>query len=335
MRSEAGLMKRRRFVMAMDYTICIGTVGQGVWQSPDGGESWNRMRMPFPLESRVRSLALHPTEPHTVLAGADSGLYRSTDNGTHWERLNDPDQSLNIWSLAVNPASPDTIFAGTSPSALYRSQDGGHRWDQLSLKLAEECAIGTPRVTATVVDPDDCRIVWAGVEIDGVHRSLDGGDTWTRVEGVTDPDIHGMLVAKGNPNQVLTSTPHEIFSSTDVGESWQTMDISHKFPAPYCRWIAVKPDDSRVIFAGCGDSAIGSSGNLQRTVDGGETWQTCPLPVEPNSPLYGFATNPANPNRILCFSLFGEIYISEDAGDSWQKVKREFGEIRAIAWLPN
>ena len=55
-------------VMAMDYTICIGTVGQGVWQSPDGGESWNRMRMPFPLESRVRSLALHPTEPHTVLA---------------------------------------------------------------------------------------------------------------------------------------------------------------------------------------------------------------------------------------------------------------------------
>ena len=321
--------------MAMDYTICIGTVGQGVWQSPDGGDSWNRMRMPFPLETRVRSLAVHPTEPHTVLAGADSGLYRSTDNGASWERTNDPDQSLNIWSLAVNPSSPDTIFAGTSPSALYRSQDGGHRWDQLSLNLAEECAIGTPRVTAMVVDPDDPRIVWAGVEIDGVHRSLDGGNSWSRVEGVTDPDIHGMLVAKGNPNQVLTSTPHEIFSSTDVGESWQAMDISKKFPAPYCRWIAVKPDDSRVIFAGCGDGAIGSSGNLQRTVDGGETWETRPLPVEPNSPLYGFATNPANPNRILSFSLFGEIYVSEDAGDSWQKVKREFGEIRAIAWMPN
>ena len=321
--------------MAKDFSICVGTVGQGVWQSPDGGDTWNRMRMPFPLETRVRSLARHPAEPHTILAGADSGLYRSADNGASWERMNDPDQGINIWSLAVSPSSPDTVFAGTSPSALYRSQDGGHHWDQLSLDLAQECVIGTPRVTAMAVDPDDSRIVWAGVEIDGVHRSLDGGDTWTRIPGVTDPDIHGMIVAKGNPDQVLTSTPHEIFASTDVGESWQAMDISNKFPAPYCRWIAVKTDDSQVIFAGCGDSAIGSSGNVQRTTDGGETWETRPLPVEPNSPLYGFATNPANPNRILSFSLFGEIYVSEDAGDSLQKVKREFGEIRAIAWLPN
>jgi len=88
------------------------------------------------------------------------------------------------------------------------------------LELAKECAIGTPRVTATVVDPDDPRIVWAGVEIDGVHRSLDGGDTWVRVAGgLADPDIHGMAIARGTPKRVLTSTPREIFSSTDVGES--------------------------------------------------------------------------------------------------------------------
>ena len=322
--------------MAKDFSICIGTVGQGVWQSPDGGESWVRMRNPFPLESRVRALALHPKEAHSVFAGADSGLYRSQDNGASWERANAPEHSLNAWSLAVDPADPDTIYMGTSPSGLYRSRDGGQSWAQLSLDLAEECAIGTPRTTATVVDPDDSRIVWAGVEIDGVHRSLDGGDSWSRVAGgLNDPDIHGMVVARGNPKRVITSTPREIFASSDVGESWQPMEIGRKFPAPYCRWVAVKPDDPQVIFAACGDSAIGSSGNLQRTRDGGETWQTLPLPVEPNSPLYGFATNPANANRVLAYSLFGEIYSSEDGGDSWQKVKREFGEIRSIAWLPN
>jgi hypothetical protein len=51
--------------------------------------------------------------------------------------------------------------------------------------------------------------------------------------------------------------------------------------------------------------------------------------------LYGFAVNAATPERLLAYSLFGEIYASEDAGDSWQKVQREFGEIRAIAWQPN
>jgi len=81
---------------------------------------------------------------------------------------------------------------------------------------------------------------------------------------------------------------------------------------------------------------IGTVGQgLWQSPAGGETWHPLPLPVEPNSPLYGFAVNTANPDRLLSYSLFGEIYASEDAGDSWQKVKREFGEIRAIAWLPN
>ena len=88
--------------MAKDYTICIGTVGQGLWHSPDGGETWQRMRQPFPLESRVRALALHPTEPTPLFAGADGGLYRSRDSAS-WERVSAPEDSLNVWSLAISP----------------------------------------------------------------------------------------------------------------------------------------------------------------------------------------------------------------------------------------
>jgi hypothetical protein len=43
----------------------------------------------------------------------------------------------------------------------------------------------------------------------------------------------------------------------------------------------------------------------------------------------------ADPNRIVAFSLFGEVYVSEDAGASWRKIAREFGEIRAAVWVPN
>ena len=57
--------------------------------------------------------------------------------------------------------------------------------------------------------------------------------------------------------------------------------------------------------------------------------------MEPYSPLYGFAVDAANPDRLLSYSLFEEICASDDAGDSGQKVKREFGEIRAIAWQAN
>jgi hypothetical protein len=46
------------------------------------------------------------------------------------------------------------------------------------------------------------------------------------------------------------------------------------------------------------------------------------------------ATHPANADRIVAFTLFGEVYLTEDAGESWRKIPREFGEIRTAAWLP-
>src|SRR5262249_2552456 len=161
-----------------------------------------------------------------------SGLYCSSDNGASWERVSGPEDVLNVWSLAISPTDPETIFAGTSPSAVYRSQDGGQHWQKLPLDLATECAIGTPRTPATVVAPANAGMVGAGGEIDGVQRGLDGGDPWERMAGgITDPDIHGMVIAPGKPTRVLTSTPREIFVSTDVGESWQRLHIAQHFPA--------------------------------------------------------------------------------------------------------
>jgi hypothetical protein len=40
-------------------------------------------------------------------------------------------------------------------------------------------------------------------------------------------------------------------------------------------------------------------------------------------------------NIIVANSLHGYVCVSTDAGDRWTKVRREFGEIRAMAWMPN
>jgi len=327
--------------MAKNYTICLGTIGGGLSSSPDGGETWNRIRSPLPSESNVRALAVYPKDPQRILAGTDAGIFRSNDNGVTWEELDSPMGDLQIWSVAVDPMDAETIFAGTRPEG-FRSKDGGKSWEKLSMGVNMNCPIGTPRTTNMIVDPRDNRTIWAGIEVDGIYKSLDGGDSWVHLPDLgPDPfhgDIHGMAVSPGATTSIFATSPFGIATSTDEGESWDY----HYFPKfnesdnrSYCRGVAIMPDNPNVMLVGNGDSIPGVTGAIRRTTDGGKNWDAVSLPVEPNSVVYWFATNPSVPDTIVAASLYGYVYVSDDAGQSWKKLRKEFGEIRSLALTPS
>ena len=323
--------------MAKDFTVCVGTLGSGIWRSTDGGDSWSRARGNFPMDCRVYGVTAHPNDPAVILAGTHAGIYRSDDRGNTFEQIDAPFNDIDVWKIAFDKTNPDTIFAGTRPAGIYRTQDGGQHWDKLPVEIAEECPnVGVPRITGLTVDPTDGNNIWVGIEVDGARRSLDGGDTWTRVAGgVDDPDIHDTMVCAVNPKTVLISTPMEIFASTDSGEAFRRLEVQKSFPMPYCRELAQRPDDPSVIFVANGNGALGDTGAIQRTTDLGESWETLNLPVVPNAPIWSFATHAADPDLLLACSHYGQVFASADGGDWWIKMRREFTEIRGLAWVPN
>ena len=327
--------------MAKNFSICVGTLGMGLWQSQDGGRSWARGKLwrGYQGGRSTFGLAVHPQDTRVIYAGTDEGLYRSEDRGVNFEHIASPMDEYKLWRIAIDPQQPDTMYAGTAPAAVFRSRDGGLNWEQLEVPFSEDCFnVNVPRVTALVIDRSDPRIVWAGVEVGGACRSLDGGDTWARLSSgpLEELDIHDIKPVPGKAGAALVTLPSEIYETEDAGENWQELGVHNQFPLPYCRSLVFKEDDPRVVLAAIGDDALGEAGTIQRSADGGRTWETPVLPINPNTHMECFATHPADPNLILGCSHYGQLFGSSDGGEWWIKFPREFTEIRgALAWTPN
>ena len=327
--------------MASKGSILVGTVGQGVMMSRDDGENWTRANVRHGMHSDciVRCLTSDPRRPDVVYAGTDRGLYRSDDGGGQWGLLDTPMKGSMVWSMAIDPVDPDTMFAGTgtpSKPGIYRSTDTGKSWRRLEVDIAADCPnVGIPRPTGISIDPTNHRHVWVGLEVDGVRHSADGGETWSKVNGqIPNQDVHNVLVVAGPPKAVFTVVNDDVWRSTDDGRTWTPARAREAFPWHYPRGIAVKPDDPRTVYVTLGDSTPGRIGTVMRSRDAGATWQNLALPAQPNSAMWTVSLPAAAPDMVFAASRNGYLYRSEDGGDSWRKLWREFSEVSSVLWVP-
>jgi photosystem II stability/assembly factor-like uncharacterized protein len=321
--------------------ILVGTVGQSILATDDG-ENWFRIGPTAGVHSdgMVRTLINDPNRPNVLWAGTDQGILRSEDGGRKWSRLDGPMHGRQVWRVSLHPSDPKVVYAGTgtpSPAEIFRSDDGARTWQKLDVDIVAECAaVGVPRITDIAIDPQDTDRLWASIEVDGMRRSTDGGETWSRIDGgITNPDGHAASVTSGPPKSVFLTVNNEIFISRDDGQSFQPVGVKQHFPHTHIRDVVFDAVDPCLAWAAIGDSTPGTTGVLMRTRDAGASWERVDMPVQPNSAMWVVRTQPDHPELMFAASRYGYLYRSDDRGETWTKLRREFSEVSSIAWVPD
>jgi hypothetical protein len=127
----------------------------------------------------IRDIAINSggSVDQTIFVATDNGgVWRTQDNGATWQAKTDFMPSLNMGSVALDPANLNIVYAGSGNelnqdyfkgAGLYKSTDGGENWTVLGANIFTNVAINR-----IVIAPNNVLLLGTGI---GVYRSIDGG----------------------------------------------------------------------------------------------------------------------------------------------------------------
>jgi len=169
---------------------------------------------------------------------------------------------------------------------------------------------GPPDVRSLSASPDGA--LYANVHVGGILRSDDGGETWAPTAIPIEEDVHQVLAHPDRPGVVLAATAYGLASSEDRGANWETLDQG--LEPHYARAVAAA-GDTVLLSASAGPG--GGQAALYRL--SGERFERCDLP-DPFGGNLDTHRLVADGEVVAAALPSGDVYLSEDAGESWERI---------------
>jgi photosystem II stability/assembly factor-like uncharacterized protein len=252
---------------------------------------------------RTRAVAGVPTQPGVFYIGVcNGGVWKTDDYGRTWTPIFDQEPTGSIGAIVVAPSDPNIIYVG--------SGEGLHRPD---------LSVG-----------------------DGIYKSTDGGKTWTHLGLRDGQQIPWMAVDPKNPDRLFVAVlghpygpnpERGIYRSLDGGKTFQK--VLGKDENTGGSFVELDPSDPNTVYAAIWDAREGpwengawsSVGGIYKSTDGGDHWQPITKGLPEDLTQSNLAIAPTNPNRIYAAvaskhdkGIAVGLYVSNDAGASWQKL---------------
>ena len=239
------------------YFLAIASVGPsncGLFRSLDAGNSWDALSGMCGLQ--IYSLAVSQSDPKSLAAGAQDGVYLSNDSGVSWRRVS-PRENADlqaVMSIAIDPRDSDTIYAGT-PHLPWRTTNGGRTWYPVHRGMIDDSD-----VFSIEVDSRDPRHIYASA-CSGIYASRDSAASWTKLMGIPRSSRRTYTIRQdpAHPANVYAGTSQGLWKSIDAGLKWVALSTL------VVKAIAFDPRDSRHIYFATEDAGLVTS------TDGGES----------------------------------------------------------------
>jgi len=254
-----------------------------------------------------RSLAVSgsPSRINEYYFGAvGGGLWKTIDGGQTWKPVTDGQiRSSSVGAVAVSESNPDIVYIGMGETELrgnimqgdgvYKSVDGGKKWEHLGLDETQAIA----KIRIHPKNPDIVYVAALGHPYGenperGIFKSVNGGKSWDKV--LYKSSKAGAIDLVMDPND-----PETLYATI-----WQV------YRTPY-KMLGGGPD--------CG---------IYKSSDGGKSWKDISenkgLPKRPLGKI-GITVSGANSNKLWAIveANNGGVYVSDNAGDSWELVNNE------------
>jgi photosystem II stability/assembly factor-like uncharacterized protein len=322
------------------------SVGDGIYKSTDGGQSWQHLGLSEGLHDaqQISAIIVDPHDSKRVFAAAlghpygpnaERGVFRSIDGGATWQNVLYKDENTGAVDLAFDPSNAQTVYAvlwaarqapweiGESfkgpGSGLFKSTDGGSTWQPLTGGLPT-VAQGLGRIGIAIA-PSDPRRMYALVDAKegGVYRSDNAGANWQRVNHEERVWGRGSDFAcvriDPKDKDVIYIANTSTYRSMDGGASFTAIKGAPGGDDYHTIWI--NPDDPSIIL-------LASDQGATISVNGGETWSS--WYNQPTAQFYHVITDKRFP-----YWVYGG---QQESGSVGTASRGDDGEITFRDWHP-
>ncbi len=261
--------------------------GNGVYKSTDAGKTWTNTGLAD--SHHIGRIVIHPTNPNVVYVAAlghlwgpnkERGVYKTTDGGKTWTQSLFINEDTGVVDIAMDPQSPDTLYAAASErrrtaygfngggpdGGIYKTTDGGATWKKLTkgLPYAEGGDVGRIGISIYRRNPNIVYVIVQHAK-GGVFRSEDKGESWTKMSD-TDPrpSYYSQIVIDPNNDLRIWVMGAPMYSSEDGGKTFVTNRVTRIHGDYHAMWI--NPKNSKHMI-------VGTDGGIHWSYDGGRTWE--------------------------------------------------------------